>query len=392
MKQLFLAGVLVAAVCFAAAPVNAMFGAGDQDYSKFCEVKSPRQTIILVDDRLMIAGQTRWAESMMNILLGSLMPSEPITVVKLKAETGSSEQVWTGCFPDYSAAEKVKLDKETSILSKSWRKVLETQQATFRRDLGAALGKVYVDSQRAAGAVSIDAGTPPQKQLIRALKDATTRFDRNRGHIRAILYSDMLENSDLGNSLKTGAVDGLKMVRTVGLNFQQAVLYVFGVGSTFASSGNYADKLGVFWENVLDAGVSHVAGFGSDLAIPTGIPVGAAKYEFTIKIGDDTRKGMMLVFYDRDGRMVDSLAVAGATLRSLVSDGTYVCSSDGNCRMEAKLPRGLVTTNEANDPALMETLVLNGSREKLKGTIGVTDAKLKSGGKAEFEINAKIVQ
>jgi hypothetical protein len=60
--------------------------------------------------------------------------------------------------------------------------------------------------------------------------------------------------------------------------------------------------------------------------------------------------------------------------------------------MEAKLPRGLVTTNEANDPALMETLVLNGSRERLKGTIGVTDAKLKSGGKAEFEINAKVVQ
>lgn len=368
-----------------------MFGAGDQDYSKFCKAGSPRQTIILVDDRLMIEGQTRWAESMMNILFGSLMPSEPITVVRMKTDIGSSERVWAGCYPDFSADEKVKLERNSSIFEKSWKKVLETQQAAFRRDLGAALGAIYSDGKRSAAGVSVDTISPPGKQLVRALKDAAAKFDRNHGYIRAIIYSDMLENSDLGNSLKFNAQAGAKMVSDVGLNFQQAVVYVYGAGSTFTGSAKNPEKLHAFWDSALDASVSHVAGFGTDLTISAGVPIGAVKYEFVVKIKEEARHGTMLIFYDNDGRMIDSVAVAGATLRSLMTEGSYTCSSIDKCRIEAKLPRGLVTINDKNDPALIESISLSGSRERLIGKIGVIDAKLQGGGKAEFEIEAKIV-
>jgi hypothetical protein len=376
-------------------PVEAgMFGPSDQDYSKFCQIKSPRQTVVLIDDQLMVEGQLQWGESLRSILRGSLMPSEPLTVIQLKTVSGAAEQVWSGCYPDYSGAEKIAKDKKASILDKPWRKILESQQAAFGRDFGSALGKVLTDGKRSAGEVSIDIASPPKKQLLRALKDAAVKFDKGRGHLREIIYSDMLENSDLANSLKPNpdhqAV--IKMVRDVGLNFQQAVVYIYGVGSTFSGEGQDSKVFGKFWGEVLDASVSHVAGFGSDLAITAGVPSGTAKYEFTVKVLEESRHGSMLIFHDNDGRMLDSVAVAGATQRSLLTEGTYTCSSDNKCTLEAKLPRGLVTTNDQNDPALMETVKMTGSREKMTGKIGVIDAKLAGGGNAEFEISAKLIQ
>lgn len=392
MRKNFFAGLIAISLLFTVRAGASPFGHDDEDYSSFSKVKCQRQTIILVDDRLMTEGQTHWGELMINTLFSSLMPSEPVTVIRLKTETGISEQIWSGCFPDYSEAEKTQKSKETSWFSKPWDKVLATQQAAFRQDFGSALGKIYTEGKRAASLVSVDPANPPQTQLLRAIKDATSRFDSSRGPIfRTILYSDMLENSDLGNSLKSGTPsDNLKIVSTVGLNLQQTVLYAYGVGSTFAG-GNNKESTRAFWDGVLDAGMAHVAGFGSDLAVQAGVPIGAVKYEFAIKIDNDTRNGMMRILYDHDGRMIDSLAVAGASLRSMISDGSYTCSTDGKCKVEGRLPRGLVTENAAHDPALIETLTMSGSREILKGTIGVAGATFK-GGKAEFEITAKLVQ
>lgn len=375
-------------------PVEAgMFGGNDQNYSEFSKTKSPRQTVVLIDDQLMIEGQLRWGESLRSILLGSLMPSEPLTVIKLKTASGVAEQVWTGCYPDYSGAEKVTKDKESSLFDKPWKKILETKQAGFVRDFNGAMGKVLNDGKRSAGAVSIDLDSPPKKQLLRALKDAAVKFDKGIGQLRVIIYSDMLENSDLANSLQPNPDPkaAIKMVRDLGLNFQQAVVYIYGVGATFSGDVKTSKEFEVFWEQVLDASVSHVAGFGTDLAITPGVPSGVAKYEFTIKVLEDSRHGAMLIFYDNDGRMLDSVAVAGATQRSLMTEGIYACSSENKCTMEAKLPRGLVTTNDQNDPALLETVKLSGSREKMSGKIGVPDATLPGGGKAEFEISAKLI-
>jgi hypothetical protein len=392
MLRGLLTGCLAIPVLFGAA-AHAQMGGGEFNIGHFCDTKSPRQTIVYVDDTLMTERETQWAEQIVSKLKSNLMPSEPLAVVRLSPATGNAKEIWKGCFPDYSAGKRAELSEGgfISLFKEDPLKVLSKQQDFFRASLGGALGAVLREGARSPSAVKVDPANPPDKQLVRSLSNDIARFDRARGNVRAIIYSDMLENSDLGKALESDPDVAAKAAGSLGINFQNATVYAYGVASTLPERNAATDKAKVYWTRFFHAANANVAGFGSDLIVTSSIPVGVFDYEMEFKLpGNEKRPGRMQLFVDRDGQLQDSYVAAGTVGRSLLK-GEFVCNGN-ECSMSAIAPTTVLLRVEG---AASEEFKLQGDRDDLKGTIAIPGAKIDIAGTeqdAVFEITAKRVK
>src|SRR3954470_8546984 len=97
----------------AAVPARAaLFGAEGLDPA-FCNKPTARQTVVYVDDTMMTDGKTEWATKLSTKLKATLAPGERVTVVRLSPASGQSHEVWSGCWPAYSAADRQKIGSES---------------------------------------------------------------------------------------------------------------------------------------------------------------------------------------------------------------------------------------------------------------------------------------
>src|SRR6266850_1264418 len=114
-------------------PASAVFDSNGLNPG-FCETKSIRQTIVYVDDMLMTEGKTDWAKKLLGKLRASLSPGERTTVVRLSPRTGQSSEIWSGCWPSYTAAQVAELKKQTYLFGRNPLDGLKEQQEFFARD------------------------------------------------------------------------------------------------------------------------------------------------------------------------------------------------------------------------------------------------------------------
>src|SRR5690349_454236 len=110
----------------------ALFGAEGLDPA-FCNRPTARQTVVYVDDMMMTDGKTEWATKLSTKLKATLAPGERVTVVRLSPANGQSHEVWSGCWPDYSAADRQRIAAESHFFSRSPIAALEDQQKFFTR-------------------------------------------------------------------------------------------------------------------------------------------------------------------------------------------------------------------------------------------------------------------
>ena len=81
----------------------------------FCQIKSVRETVIYIDDMIMIEGKKDWAIKLHVKLKASLSPGERTTVVRLSPKDGHSTDIWSGCWPDFSAEQRAEIAKNTYL-------------------------------------------------------------------------------------------------------------------------------------------------------------------------------------------------------------------------------------------------------------------------------------
>jgi len=157
-----------------------------------------------------------------------------------------------------------------------------------------------------------------------------------RGTIRAIVYSDMVENSDLGSVFKTANDKGAADVGDkLGTNLRRSIFYVFGAGSTLTDHGQSLDKIRDFWKSTFQSIGSNLAGFGSDLGITNAVPVKGGTFDVTLKEGEQELHGHTFLLMDRDGQLVDSW-IGITRLRSTALAGTVRCASGlTQCEVQA---------------------------------------------------------
>lgn len=345
-----------------------LLGSNGLDKS-FCNTKSVRETVVYIDDSLMIENKTAWVPELIRKMKASLAPGERTVVVQLSPGSGKSTEIWGGCWPEYTPEQRAKLEKDGPyILKKNPLTALEEQQGFFARDFNAAVSKIYFETKRPIGEVNFEASKAPKKQLLRALASDEARFGNSRVTIRAIVYSDMIENSDLGSVFKSPeGANWVNYSEKLGTHLRRSVFYIYGVGLDVVNGPSSLESAKRFWTNALRSMSATVGGFGADLNVPNGIPVSAWSFDSTLMLGDQELTGKLSVLTDLDGNTVDSwigfnrLSIAGLV-------GTFHCDT-GSCKLDATTTSGLATDSPSED------VVLRGPPGRLTGTLGVKGAK-----------------
>lgn len=344
-------------------PAHAQLFGGGLDKS-FCLTKPVRQTVVYVDDMLMINDKTDWVQRLLGKLKASLAPGERTTVVQLSPGRGSNLEIWSGCWPAFTAEKRAEVAAGGPYLLRgNPLEGLVQQQAYFSRDFVAAVSKIYFAARRPRSSVMFTPENAPKKQILRAIASDEGRFSNSLTTVRAIVYSDMAENSDLGSIFKPLPDRSVNYATKLGTHLRKSVFYVFGVGEDVSAAPPIHDKAKAFWTNALNMMSATVGGFGADLNVPTGFPVNSLVYVVTLKMGGQQLDGKMSLLTDADGNLVDSwLGFQRLNISGVI--GTFRCTRSA-CRLDGTTTANLATTSD------IETLVLSGSQERLSGELGV---------------------
>src|SRR6185437_7162931 len=123
--------------------------------------------------------------------------------------------------------ERKRIKTQTYLFSRSPLASLPEQKKFFLRDLDRALSTIYMASKRPSTAAQIDPQHPPTKNIIRALAFDEGRFSQSRVTIRAIIYSDLAENSDLGSVFAQNGNDQ-SFGKRLGTYLRRSVFYGYG--------------------------------------------------------------------------------------------------------------------------------------------------------------------
>lgn len=355
----------VAAIMIGLSPVavHAALFSSDRLDPAFCNIKTVRQTVIYVDDTMMIDGATEWALKINAKLKASLMPGERVTVVRLSPASAHSNEIWTGCWPSYTDEQRSKLSKETYLLSRNPLDTIGDQQKFFINEFGTALTKIYMDAKRPDAAVRFSIPNAPQKQILRALASDEGRFSSSSTTIRAIIYSDMMENSDLATVFKPPPDPMPNYSDKLGSHLRRGVFYAFGVADDVIGGQSVQETAKAFWGNALKMLSSTLAGFGADLNVSNRIPVTESLYNVQLKLESAILDGKMSLLVDVDGYLVDSwIGFSRLTISGLT--GTFRCQ-DGNCKLDGATNSWFTT----NSPT--EMVRLSGKVGQLEGDLGI---------------------
>jgi hypothetical protein len=313
---------------------------------------------------MMVDGDTAWAAHLMDKLRATLTPGENVTVVRLSPDTGRSSEMWHGCWPALSDAERSRAAHGLYLLQANPVTRIGEQQRFFARDFGGALTRIYLAAKRPAATARIDAASPPHKEIIRALASDGGRFADATQTIRAIIYSDLAEHSDLGNVFAPVPEPFPDLGGRLGTYLRHGVIYDYGLATDIEGGEDVPERTRAFWSAALRSMAAVPAGMGSDLNVPNILPVKAMTYDVSLAFGGDMLDGKLALLAGSDGELVDSwigisrLPDAGVT-------GTLRCT-DERCRLDANTTSGVATSAHG------ETLALSGPEGgTLTGHLGV---------------------
>jgi hypothetical protein len=344
-----------------------MFGTTGLDPA-FCEKKPFRQTVIYVDQMMMKEGETAWASQIAGKLQATLTPGERVTVVSLSPAAGSSSEIWSGCWPGFTAEEQKELSSKSFIFSKNPLDELKNQRAFFSDALGGALTKVYEDGRGHPG--DVDASHPRKKNILAALSSDGARFSQASNTVRVIIYSDLAETNEDWSIFDRSTPSGSSLATKFGTHFRRSIFYVFGVGADVKNAHDFITSARRIWGDTLSSMEGAVGGIGSDLNVANAVPVAAYNYKVDLTRDGAHLFGRMSALVDADGNLVDSwIGIQRLTFAGLA--GTLNCSanSEPKCSLSATTSGGLTTDSPS------ETVELTGSeKETLEGTVGVRGA------------------
>ena len=135
--------------------------------------------MVYVDDTSIAAGDVAWAKDLANKLKATLTPGERVTVVELSPSQGTSNELWSACWPDYTAAMKAKLAKGSYFFTSNPLNGLNRQQGFFLNGFGQALTKIYMTATRKERTAP-RAPTPHRRNKLSQRWPQTERATRKR--------------------------------------------------------------------------------------------------------------------------------------------------------------------------------------------------------------------
>ncbi len=334
----------------------------------FCHQKTFRKTVVYIDDMMMRRGDTSWVQSLAGKLEATLTPGERVSVVELSPAQGLSQEIWSGCWPNYPAQKLATLQHQSSFFSESPIKSLKNQQNIFMNAFGSALTKIYKNGLAQAHTNEIQPGHAPRKLILEALASDGGRFIQSSSTIRAIVYSDLAEHGNTWSVFGKSPTSPTSAGMRLGTSFRHTVFYFFGVGNDVAGDSGYLSSARRFWSAALASMQGTIEGIGSDLNVPNDLPVAAYNYSLSLNRNGTQLFGRASLLVDSDGSLVDSwIGINRLTFVGLT--GTFQCHRKGNCRLRARTEGGLATDGSSESVDLVGATL-----QQLKGRVGVRGA------------------
>lgn len=321
------------------APARAQMFSPNRERS-FCKLNPPRQTIVYIQDNLMRPGHVAWARSLDSKLHGSLMPGEKVTVVRLSPEVGTATEVWSGCWPNYSAEQKKEIRKKSYFFSASPLRSLKKYQKIFLNQFGGALTDVYAASIKAR-LFKHGIADRSKSMLLEAFSSDGARYSSDNDIKRVIVYSNLYQNSGQGSDVSGPPGSQPNYGSRLGTYFRDAIFYVYGVHS-LPSDSDYQQSASRFWKNALSSMHAAVGGIGADLNIPNVVP--ARGTSIAVAMTHDSVKlfGRLNLLVSSEGDLVDSF-LRLSRLGAVAITGTYRCAP--KCRLSAQTLGPFTTTS-----------------------------------------------
>ena len=278
------------------------------DLKKYCSQEGvKRQTILYLDQGIIAKKDPNWYKDILNKT--KFFPGERLQVVTIKTGGTKIEQAWDTCYPTYTANIYDALKSKEgfgSMFTGGVDENLANDLKSFNKSFTQALAHPLRDTKHDMPP-SYSKGNFPGKKLVEALYYDAKRLDLENGISRVIIFSDMIEQSDLiehSNFDPSTAVD--KIAKRFPLFLNPASFYIYGVNYTNEDT-SLNQKMESFWNAFLLKSGAVVEHYGTQLVLPKNNQLFSAhsyQGKLTQSDGKKLASKLRLAFFDRSKSVV----------------------------------------------------------------------------------------
>jgi len=337
------------------------------DLKRYCDQDGiNRQTIIYLDQSVIAKKDPNWYKDILNKT--KFLPGERLQVVTINDGGSTVELVWDSCYPSYTSKKYAKLKSEdsvTSIFTGGVEDQLKSDSKVFETRLMQALAHPLAKSRHEQAPSYKDQF--PIKKLVEAFYYDASRMGLKSGIPRVIVFSDMIEKSDLVAHDNFEPIENADQVAKRFPTFlNHSSFYIYGINYT-NSETILNEKMEKFWRRYLLKSGAEIAHYGTQLVLPrenTLIAANSYKGKLTQSDGKNLATSLR-VAYLPNGDLIHSWISIGD--HYLVLQGNISCSGQ-NCELRAQIKESVFDGFKVND-----VLTLDGTIKNLKGTIGARD-------------------
>lgn len=258
---------------------------------------------------------------------GRSAPRERVTLMVAPPDGSAPRQVFTGCLPSFSNAERTMLGAGDSRVASFFTGGREQQLADDVDQFRATIAGALIQSARALPAEPV-AG---ESKLFGSLAALGEVFRATDTVPRIVLVTDTAARVD-AQDVSGARQQGFDNAAPTGVDLGNAEVMVVGEGS-----GNEIARQ--YLETFLLRINGRLAGWSGDVSglVPSPAPVSLMRYSGTAAYpgGDDPLIQLRLAL-DTSGKLVNSwLVLMGLETRAIPLTGQAVCKSDGGCEMRS---------------------------------------------------------
>ncbi|WP_435274946.1 hypothetical protein ACMAZF_17115 [Psychrobium sp. nBUS_13] len=359
--------IIIAAALFPAlASANTLLKTTNLD--KYCQTNpGDRQTVIYLDQNIIASKDPNWYKDIVNKV--DYRPGEKIQFVNINNGGSTVELIWETCHPSFTAEQYKKARANEgmgSIFMGGIDDTLKEDKKFFKKQFMRALAHP-LQKTRHEMAPSYSKADFPRKKLVEAIYYDAKRLDIDDVFSRVIVFSDMIENSELFNLTTFDPMEAAKSVaKRYPMFLNYANFQIYGINYT-NSETKINENIRDFWKQYLLLSGAYVEQYGAQLAVEEDsktwqfskykghVTVGNVKgaSEFRFVIGDDNklRHGWLEI----------------ADLYLPVT-GEIRCSGK-NCSIDAEI----LASSNRDAFRKKDVLRIKGTNSKYKGYVGGKD-------------------
>ncbi|WP_133011337.1 hypothetical protein [Marinomonas flavescens] len=339
---------------------------------KYCQSQlGDRQTVIYLDQNIIASKDPNWYKDILNKV--TYRPGEKIQFVNINNGGSTVELIWEACYPAYSSKRLKQLKEDEgfgSLFTGGIADNLTADKKFFNKQIIKALSYPLQKTLHETPP-KFTASSFPRKKLVEAIYYDSKRLNVSDTFSRVIIFSDMIENSDLF-TLKN--FDPLKSAKAVAKRFPMSLNYasfqIYGINYT-NSETKINENIRDFWRHYLLLSGAYTEQYGTQLAVENNTKTwNFKKYKGYTQIGNIKASSEFRMVIGDDGKIHHGwLTIANLYLPI---SGTVKCSGK-NCIMDGVI---LDSANPESFKGGKDIIHMTGTLNEWSGFVGGKDASV----------------